>query len=95
MPVYPCCVLVMCVCLIHVTFYLENPPYIQEIRSLVYDGRGFVSHQVHRHDMADQLVMNSHPHPSDLCTLAVGVGAQCMLLKAKNEGISKESVTTV
>ena len=59
---------------------------IQEIRSFVYDGRGFVSHQVHRHDMVDQLIMNSHPHPTDLCTIAVGVGAECKFLTASDEG---------
>ena len=37
--------------------------------------------------MADQLIMNSHPHPSDLCTIAVGVGAECKFLKAKYKGI--------
>ena len=45
-----------------------------------------MSHQVHRHDMVDQLIMNSHPHPSDVCTLAVGVGADCKFIKAKDKG---------
>lgn len=36
--------------------------------------------------MADQLVMNSHPHPSDPCTIAVGVGADCKFIKAKDRG---------
>ena len=36
--------------------------------------------------MAEQLIMNSHPHPSDLCTVAVGVGAECKFLKTKDKG---------
>ena len=67
---------------------LSSILHFQEIRSLVYDGQAFVSQQVHRHDMADKLIMNSHPHPSDLCTLAVGIGADCSILKANREGTS-------